>query len=140
MDFWQTVGGQRFQAQLIHQLTRLADGIETQNGLYEKLLEGTPATQQLARNYYGQEVAPVCPEPAPADLAYYGQEVAPVCPEPAPADLAYYESDCEKCQGECQPFIAKPTWLHDEDGNDVLKHCRCTCTCHIENLEKETTV
>lgn len=120
-DFWLTIGGQRFQAQLIRQLTRLADGIETQNGLYEKLLEGTPATQQLARNYYGQEVAPVCPEPDPADLAYY-------------------ESDCEKCQGECQPFIAKATWLHDEDGNDVLKHCRCTCTCHIENLEKEIPV
>lgn len=126
-DFWQTIGGQRFQAQLIRQLTRLADGIETQNGLYERLLEGTPATQELARNYYGQEV-----EPDSADADYH---IAVDY-----RDVDEYEShngNCDNCQEDnCQPFIAKATWLHDENGNDVLQHCRCTCTCH---LEKEIT-
>jgi len=110
-DFWLTIGGQRFQAQLVRQLTRLADGIETQNGLYERLLEGTIGGQQLVRNYYGQEVAPVCP------------------------DLT---NNCDNCEDDnCQSFIAKPVWLHDENGNDVLQHCRCTCTCH---LDKEIAV
>ena len=103
MDFWQTRGGAEFTYKLLHQLTRIADGIEAQNSLYERLLP--PNEENL---------------------------------EPDPSDLAYYIGDCEKCQEDrCEPFIAKAVWLHDDDGNDVLKHCRCSCTCH---LEKEITV
>jgi len=113
MDFWQTRGGVEFTYKLLHQLTRIADGIEAQNSLYERLLP-----------------------PDPADSVYYGQEVAPVCPEPDPSDLAYYIGDCEKCQEDrCEPFIAKAVWLHDDSGNDVMQHCRCTCTCHVEKEE-----
>ena len=103
MDFWQTRGGAEFTYKLLHQLTRIADGIEAQNSLYERLLP--PNEENL---------------------------------EPDPSDLAYYIGDCEKCQEDrCEPFIAKAVWLHDDDGNDVMKHCRCSCTCH---LEKEITV
>tara|TARA_Y100000310_G_C20404625_1_gene679057 strand:- start:204 stop:518 length:315 start_codon:yes stop_codon:yes gene_type:complete len=103
MDFWQTRGGVEFTYKLLHQLTRIADGIETQNSLYERLLP--PNEENL---------------------------------EPDPSDLAYYIGDCEKCQEDrCEPFIAKAVWLHDDDGNDVMQHCRCSCTCH---LEKEIAV
>jgi len=107
MDFWQTRGGVEFQYKLLRQLTRIADGIEAQNGLYERLLPPDEDVPQV-----------------------YGQEVAPVCPEP---DLT---NNCEKCQeDQCEPFIAKAVWLHDDDGNDTLQHCRCTCTCHVEKEE-----
>ena len=103
MDFWQTRGGVEFTYKLLHQLTRIADGIEAQNSLYERLLP--PNEENL---------------------------------EPDPSDLAYYIGDCEKCQEDrCEPFIAKAVWLHDDNGNDVMQHCRCSCTCH---LEKEITV
>ena len=103
MDFWQTRGGAEFTYKLLHQLTRIADGIEAQNSLYERLLP--PNEENL---------------------------------EPDPSDLAYYIGDCEKCQEDrCEPFIAKTVWLHDDNGNDVMQHCRCSCTCH---LEKEITV
>ena len=107
MDFWQTRGGVEFTYKLLHQLTRIADGIEAQNSLYERLLP-----------------------PDPADSVYYGQEVAPVCPEP---DLTNNCKNCEK--DRCQPFIAKPIWFHDDDGNDVLHNVKCSCTCHIEKEE-----
>jgi hypothetical protein len=116
MDFWQTVGGQRFQAQLIRQLTRLADGIEKQNELYERL---TPRDGDLPQ-VYGR---------VDDDYPYR---------DPDPSDLAYYVDDCKQCQeDQCESFHAKAVWLHDEDGNDVLKHCRCSCSCH---LEKEIAV
>ena len=101
MDFWQTRGGAEFTYKLLHQLTRIADGIEAQNSLYERLLP--PNEENL---------------------------------EPDPSDLAYYIGDCEKCQEDrCEPFIAKAVWLHDDSGNDVMQHCRCTCTCHVEKEE-----
>ena len=92
MDFWQTRGGIEFQYKLLHQLTRIADGIETQNGLYERLLPSDSDTEAT--------------------------------PE---------RQDCDKCaEDRCQPFTVKPVWLHDDEGNDVLQHCKCTCTCHME--------
>jgi hypothetical protein len=112
MDFWQTRGGIEFQYKLLHQLTRLADGIETQNSLYERLLPLDDNEQQLATNYGQSELDPT--------------------------DLAYYGENCDNCENDkCRVFIAKPIWLHDDNGNDVMQHCRCTCTCH---LEKEITV
>ena len=96
MDFWQTRGGLEFQYKLLHQLTRIADGIEVQNSLYEQLLPPDDDQRQLATN-------------------------------------------CDNCEEDkCQPFRAKAVWLHDDDGNEVMQHCRCTCTGHLE--EKEITV
>ena len=112
MDFWQTRGGVEFTYKLLHQLTRIADGIEAQNSLYERLLPPDEDVPQV----YGRT--------AEEDL------------EPDPSDLAYYIGDCEKCQeDQCEPFIAKAVWLHDDSGNDVMQHCRCTCTCHVEKEE-----
>ena len=93
MDFWQTRGGVEFTYKLLHQLTRIANGIEAQNSLYEQLLPPSDNGRQLATN-------------------------------------------CGNCEEDkCQPFIAKAVWLHDDDGNDVMQHCRCSCTCHLEKEE-----
>ena len=128
MEFWQTRGGIEFQYKLLHQLTRIADGIETQNSLYERLLPSDEDVPQV----YGR-TDEEWQDPDPADSVYYGQKVAPVCPEP---DLT---NNCKNCEKErCQPFIAKAVWLHDDSGNDVMQYCRCTCTCHMK--EEEVTV
>ena len=50
MDFWQTQGGMKFQHKLLHQITRIADGIEAQNSLYERLLPPDDDQGQLASN------------------------------------------------------------------------------------------
>ena len=115
MDFWQTRGGVEFTYKLLHQLTRIADGIEAQNSLYERLLPPDGDVPQV----YGRT------DEESLEL------------EPDPSDLAYYISDCEKCQeDQCKPFMAKAVWLHDDNGNDMMQHC-CSCTCHIK---KEITV
>jgi hypothetical protein len=90
MEFWQTRGGIEFQYKLLLQLTRIADGIEAQNGLYERLL-------------------------------------------PPDEDVPELVDNCDKChEDKCQPFNVKSVWLHDDDGNDTLQHCRCSCSCHVE--------
>ena len=102
MDFWQTRGGAEFTYKLLHQLTRIADGIEAQNSLYERLL-------------------PPEKEETDQDL-----------------EFGYLTNNCDPCEKDrCQPFIAKPIWFHDDDGNDVLHNVKCSCTCHVE---KEITV
>ena len=112
MDFWQTRGGLEFQYKLLRQLTRIADGIEVQNQYYERLV---------------------------GDVPYGTGRTEDESLDPEPADLAYYSKNCDNCEEDkCQPFIAKAVWLHDDDGNEVMQHCRCTCTCHLE--EKEITV
>ena len=108
MDFWQTQGGMKFQYQLISQLVRIADGIEAQNGLYERLLPPDDNERQLATT------------------------------DDDDLEFGYLANNCDHCEKDkCKPFIAKPIWFHDDDGNDVLHNVKCTCTCH---LAKEITV
>ena len=108
MDFWQTRGGLEFQHKLLRQLTRIADGIEAQNGLYERLLPADDNERQLAST----------------DDDELGYECI--------------ANNCDHCEKDrCQPFIAKPIWFHDDDGNDVLHNVKCSCTCHVK---KEITV
>ena len=121
MDFWQTRGGAEFTYKLLHQLTRIADGIEAQNSLYERLLPPDGDVPQV----YGRTDEENL-EPDPSDSVYYSDNERQLA------------TNCDNCQEDrCEPFIAKAVWLHDDDGNDVMQHCRCSCTCH---LEKEITV
>tara|TARA_Y100000296_G_C5000972_1_gene170168 strand:- start:136 stop:450 length:315 start_codon:yes stop_codon:yes gene_type:complete len=97
-----------FQGKLLRQLTRIADGIEAQNSLYERLLP--PESDTEATNERQTD---------DLEFGYLGNGNLTV--------------NCNKCEEDrCQPFTVKPIWLNDEQGNEVLQHCKCTCTCHME--------
>ena len=113
MDFWQTRGGVEFTYKLLHQLTRIADGIEAQNSLYERLL---PPEEDEPREEEERAVVEA------SEVLEFGY-----------LDNGNLTVNCNKCEEDrCQPFTVKPVWLHDDNGNDVLQHCKCTCTCHME--------